>query len=654
MISIFGDNDSSESNATKKIIGLLKDNFKSLDKSDDCIIKAFSGAKFHGYKAKDIDSIIICEFNTPQTFSPVRGIKTKPDDAIEKKEITIESLVLCIEVKDHDPSKIKFEGDSVMVKYGRNITEGWHSASDQNMKQAHTLKDFFNTEFGVSPYVTHLLYLTNLEESELPKRPHNIITPHISPRDFLTVITENTSPFKRKNGRSVMSCSAPQNKDKFINSSLFKELTPSSLDRKKVDAISSREGFDEKWLSEIGKRLVIFRGRAGTGKTIALLQSANVLFEKKGSRVLFLTYNKALVSDIARISTLLGLPSSLDDGGVSVQSCMAFFYKILTDFALIPEDEEFLDIYERLLLELNDALANNIFSQNDINEIFRQSPEEFAYDYIFIDEGQDWKKNEIQIIKKLFHTKNIAVADGMDQLIRGSRAEWTNGLKESERIIFSLRVSLRMKSNLTNFINQFAKKEEIPEWKLHEHKKIRGGSLAIVVGDFWEVLPKLQSFIDDARRNKNKPVDLMMLITYQIKQELESLKSLDKFEAKIGCKVWEGYLNSERENYEINVDSLRIFQYQSARGLEGWTTFLMNFDEFYENQINLLRENYHNLDTVNQSIDEWLISEINRWLMMVLTRSVDTTLIHFKNEKSEIFQKISFYSKKYPDYISLI
>jgi hypothetical protein len=654
MINIFGDSDSSESNATKKIISLLEQNFRSLDKSDDCIIKAFSGAKFHGYQTKDIDNIIICQFDTPQTFSPVRGVKTKPDDAIEKTEITIESLVLCIEVKDHDPSKIKFEGESVMVRYGRNIAEGWHSASEQNIKQLHTLREFFNKEFGISPYITNLIYLTNLEESELPKRPHNIITPHISPRDFLTVITENTSPFKRKNGRSVLSCSSPDNKDKFINSSLFRELIPSSLDRKKVDAISIREGFDEKWLSEIGKRLVIFRGRAGTGKTIALLQTANVLFEEKGSRVLFLTYNKALVCDVARVSTLLGLPSSVDDGGVSVQSCMSFFYKILTDFALIPEDEDFLDIYERLLLELNDALAKDIFTQSDINEIFMKSPEEFAYDFIFIDEGQDWKKNEIQILKKLFNVKNIVVADGMDQLIRGSRAEWTNGLKESERIIFSLEVSLRMKSNLTNFINQFAKKEEIPSWKLSEHKKIKGGSLAIITGDFWEVLPKLRSFIDDAERNKNKPVDLMMLITYQIKQELESLRSLDEFETKLGCKVWEGYLDDERGGCDIDANSLRIFQYQSARGLEGWTTFLMNFDEFYNNQINQLKKNYLDLEGVNQTIDEWVMTEINRWLMMILTRSVDTTFIHFKNEESEIFKKMSFYSKKYPDFISVI
>ena len=72
-----------------------------------------------------------------------------------------------------------------------------------------------------------------VEESELPRRPHNIITPNIKPRDFFTVICEQSNPYKRANKKTVFSCSPPEFKDKYINSSLFKTNIPTSLDRKK-------------------------------------------------------------------------------------------------------------------------------------------------------------------------------------------------------------------------------------------------------------------------------------------------------------------------------------------------------------------------------------------------------------------------------------
>ena len=654
MIELFGATNTSEGRAAKNLIELFKYSFPDLEKSEDLNLKVYSGAKFHGYQIKDIDCILICQFNSPQRFNPVREVKTEPNEEIEKKEIFIESMVLCIEVKDHDAKFIKFEGTSVQVSYQRNI-QSWHDASEQNMKQAHTLKTFFNDEFGKAPWVTNLIYLSSLEEGELPRRPHNIITPNIKPRDFFTVICEQSNPYKRANKKTVFSCSPPEFKDKYINSSLFKTNIPTSLDRKKVDAISRKEGFNEAWMNEVGKRLMIFRGSAGTGKTIALLQLANELFEKKGSRTLCLTYNKALVSDISRITMYLGLPSNVDDGGVNTQSCMSFFYSILKSFSLIPEDVNFLNIYSELINEMQSALNNNLFSNDEIDEVFKNSPNTYAYDYVFIDEGQDWPKEEIQIIKRLFGTERLVIADGLDQLIRGARAEWTFGLKEAERIIFSFDSSLRMKSNLTYFTNQLAKNEGINIWKLKQHNKIKGGSISLVTGDFYEILPKLKVFIEEAISNKNKPIDLLMLITHQLAEGLANLKG-EKYtlaQSLLECKINPGFLDEYKSKVSSSYDELRMLHYQSARGLEGWTTFLMNFDQFIENQKQDSIKQFESQNITEISKEEYVDDITNRWIMMMLTRSVDTTVIHFQNKDSLIYEKMISYSEKYPDFINV-
>ena len=69
---------------------------------------------------------------------------------------------------------------------------------------------------------------------------------------------------------------------------------------------------------------MVLRGRGGTGKTVILLQLAFRAFEETNARSLILTYNQALVADMRRIMALLGLPSNEADGGIRIDSAMAF------------------------------------------------------------------------------------------------------------------------------------------------------------------------------------------------------------------------------------------------------------------------------------------------------------------------------------------
>ena len=653
MIEFFGNLESSEGRAARVISDLFIKNWPDINEDSLSIIKIYAGAKLFGYQVQDIDVIIICNFENPKNFAPTRPLITNPNDEAERKEIIVESIVICIEVKDHDSRFIKFEGDSVFVNYKVKNSEGWHSASDQNLAQAHSLKQYLFDEYKSSPFVSNLIYLSNLEEADIPKRPNNIITPTISPRDFLTVIAETSKPYRRKNNKTYLSSSNEEKSKIFINSSIFKRYYPSTLDRKKLDAISKKEGFDSKWPIEVGKRLLTLRGRAGTGKTIALLQLAHFLFEKKNSRILLLTYNLTLLGEIRRLVALLGLTGNIDDGGVKVESCMAYFYKILKSFALIPDNDDFLSEYPKLISELNGSFENNIFNSNDVLQVLNKSPEVFLFDYIFIDESQDWFPDEIKIIKHIYGSENLVIADGMDQLVRGSRSLWSEGLKEQQKIVFSLDSALRMKSNLVLFVNNFSKFLGVSDWSIKLNDHIKGGKVEIIVCPLSSALFKVNAFIKEAITQKNQPVDLLMLLTPELSLQLSNESSLKLAEEQIGCKIWPGFQYETRKELPDNINAIRAIKYQSARGLEGWTTFCLNFDQYYINLINHLNSEYNSLESKVLSRDEWVASEANRWLLMIFTRSIDTIVIHFENKNSVIYQTLESFSKNYPDYIYL-
>jgi hypothetical protein len=564
-------------------------------------------------------------------------------------EFEIENVILSIEVKGHDAKSSKFEGVSAFVRYSRNNSSGWHSASDQSLSQAHSLKQYLYNEFHSNIYIANLIYFENLEEHQLPQRPHNIFSSSISPRDFLTVIAENTKPWRRKNGLAVISACNEEVCKKIDNSKLFKVLIPSSLDRKKLDAISLKQGFNENWVKEIGLKITLLKGRAGTGKTIALLQIANYLFVNKSSRILILTYNLALVSDIKRILALLGLPVGLDDGGVFIESSMSFFRKLLISFCLLDEEVDFVINYKKLLYELSNALNLGVFNKAEIQNVISHFPDFFAYDFVFIDESQDWFYDEIQIIRSIYDYKNLVIADGLDQVVRGSRRSWIVGLKDSDCSIYVLDKSLRMKGNLTLFANLLAQDLGQSNWSIKSNQILRGGQVYVYVGDLLSSLTHVDKIISDAISLGNQPYDLLLLLSPEIVNLLRDEIFFETFQNLIGYKLFEGYKSDVRKNTKIDINYLRAFQYDSARGLEGWVTFCLGFDLFYLHRLELANRTFDNLEDEVLSRDEWIERDVNGWLLMVLTRSIDSTFIHISDTNSIIARKIKNIVKLNPD-----
>ena len=92
--------------------------------------------------------------------------------------------------------------------------------------------------------------------------------------------------------------------------------------------------------NNFGSKFSLVRGVGGTGKTIALLQSAWASYKEQSKRTLFLTYNHALSADVTRLKALMGVPSDLDEGGISICTVMSFMYRWLSYLGVIKGQEE--------------------------------------------------------------------------------------------------------------------------------------------------------------------------------------------------------------------------------------------------------------------------------------------------------------------------
>ncbi len=179
----------------------------------------------------------------------------------------------------------------------------------------------------------------------------------------------------------------------------------------------------EEWLDDLGERQIVIRGRGGVGKTVIMLQMAYRAYDNSGTRSLVLTYNKALVADMRRTMALLGVPRQLEKGGISIETVHAFIGRLMRELGIIARDDAFLENYEKHKEALLDYLRSGAVSAEDLAAIVEEQAEAFAWDVVFVDEGQDWPSNEIDVLRAVYPPERIVVADGVDQYVRASVAD---------------------------------------------------------------------------------------------------------------------------------------------------------------------------------------------------------------------------------------
>ena len=159
-----------------------------------------------------------------------------------------------------------------------------------------------------------------------------------------------------------------------------------------------------------------------------LLQLAWKLYQERGSRVLLLTYNKALMADLRRLLTLVGVADPGDERSIQVQTVHSFLGSAFHGLGLQNLQGDLLDNYVRLKQEALDLIRGGGITSDDTDRLIRDRSDAFGWDYLLLDEAQDWPEDERDLLWALYPPRQFVIADGMDQLVRsGSHA--TGGLE---------------------------------------------------------------------------------------------------------------------------------------------------------------------------------------------------------------------------------
>ena len=609
-------------------------------------IKIAANVKISGYRVSDIDLVLVGRFGRGRRFRPRRHLRDVQGNRVIGKPVTVANLVVAAEVKDHGPGAVEFVGDKVNVRYSRGGPPRWKSASDQNIAQVHALRAYLS-DVGAECYVHRCLIMRGLDRAPLA----GVIAGQFDGEAFLSALAAE-SALARKGSSVVLASGNDKRVNNALRAPIFRPVVPSTLDRIRMDRIASQPDRVAQLLPLVGQRMVELRGPGGTGKTVMLLQLAWQSYRQFGKRALVLTYNHALAADIRRLLALMGVPSTAEGGGIAVDTVMSFMYSWFSRLQLFERAEPDFARYDELCRETTEMLEAGAISDNDISAIVAADPDRFDFDQFVVDEAQDWPQAEVDLLKALYASSRICIADGIDQLVRGARARWERGTPSSERHVVSLSRCLRMKRNLAIFANDIAR-DSGTAVDLVPNEEAGGGRVVVLAGGY-ERYPRLHDqLLAEARSAGNAEIDFLLCVppgevTSEGKAQRHS--RIGRYLQARGLMVWDGVDERVRRDFVRSVDSYRVVQYASCRGLEGWVVILDRLDEFWHECFsNRLQRGFD-----NRTLDEAEAAATRvawRWVLIALTRPIDTLVITITEFDSVLGQRVKLASQHHPDIV---
>ena len=642
MVEILGNIKGSEYEAAEKLKTLFLNIWPDLAKSKNDRLVVFVGYTVHEARIKDIDLIVIGDFadnrNVQFPIDPSQPSTRRGDTS--KKTFEVKNFVIVMEVKSNDPRYVRFSGGNALVKYSNR--ESWHSVTDQSRGQLYSFKNHLKSKQVDGLFVSNLIFFTQLEHSNLPDGGFdNFIASNTS---IETILYKAHSQFATYKSRQPDETTMAYAKDNYEIKKLYEimeEVRPTPLDRRRMDQMASAQ-WRRKWLDDIGKKQIIIRGRAGTGKTVALMQLADHAFRIHNKRSLLITYNLALVADLNRLKGLMGIPDDLINGGISISTIHSLIGKLTRRMGI--SGDGFYNRFEDIKNEILDHIRHGSVTQEDVEQYKRSFPQDFRFDVVFVDEGQDWPDNEIEILRWFFGLQNIVVADGVDQYVRtrtntrpGNTKGWDRGLEPDSYVRHSLRKGVRMKNNLAVFMADVAWDVfKLDKWDVDPDDKAVGGRVLILEGNLVSRPDVYKELYEQARDEGNSPIDMLACVPpNMVKRSKEYEYSVvGKNYGNDGIKCWDACSDIVRKEVLPSKDAFRIVQYQSSRGLEGWTVFLFRFDEFWNVKYN---EGLGTAKSRGEMFPEdYARRYAGQWMMIPMSRAIDTLVINLGHRDSTI------------------
>lgn len=640
-------------NNTPEIVAAhqLKDKFtNNLDKYPNAkgTIYIFSNISIFGYQIRDIDLIIIGLF---ENFRYPNKVFSKNKGLING--LYIDSFICNIELKDHAASEIVKQATSYWVKY-KGI---YKNATEQAFKQMFSFLQYIKDNTGGSNIrMANLLWMRGLDKSSLKairgNEKDNALHSDFNFNELLESLLLQFDVEQDISGNyRLNSFKSDTNAVKTLINSLKEKREIGGLTRKKFELISQNNLETKKLGANAGEKITIMTGRAGTGKTVQLLQLAFLLAnESNDNRCLLLTYNNALVCDIKRLIDYSSVPCSVDSRTVAIKTIDSFFQELMLGCGIIKQNIKFSNNYKNEYSEALKALYSfvvNALKEEDIDTLKELATANIDWDYILIDEAQDWTDIEKQIILKIYGPQRIIVADGVDQFIKTSKKQnWDKGI--ADNFVYKakqLKIEMRQKSNIVYFINAYSQKLSLG-WHIEPNNELLGGKIKIYSSYNSTIHNELQK---NCKQNDCENYDILILVPPTSVTKNETGTYFSKLEAyqKANISIFDGTNPKNRSKYP-SKDLCRVYQYDSCRGLEGWAVVCYDFDELIAYK---MKTYIGEQDILGFDPDLAKKKFVYTWSLMPLTRPVDTLVITLKEPNSEVGKILKELSIQFEDII---
>lgn len=352
-----------------------------------------------------------------------------------------------------------------------------------------------------------------------------------------------------------------------------------------------------------------------------------------------------------------------------------------SDFSFVTNNDLFKDEdFVQFLIQKNVPIDN----REDALELFKSYIEKTIkrikiWDFQFIDEAQDWNREEREIIYSLFGTSNVLISDGLkQQLVKSSEyLDW--GIFKQKKInthSVSLTKSLRQKENLSKFQNEFAKATNV-EWNVTSGENLEKGRIIIsTIGFTKEIYNSLNQvgtendcdchdslmiLIPPSLSKKTRQQNVFVDENDEIKDDKQVIERefifKDQWEAQWKVQLWDG-VKVDKEHISKKYLPLplneqhRIFHYESSRGLESWTVVCLEMDDLYDKK-NFFYESTEGQQTIYSKEEQSRIFAAN-WCLIAMSRAVDTLVITISNKDSEFANLLRQVSKNLGDSVTWI
>jgi hypothetical protein len=689
-VKIIGQIETPEYNAGLQLKKMFQEEIPETTESGHILIA--TNVTLFGQEVKDIDIVVLGKFG--KGF--YKNLKFRPQDEDEFKvnNVYFNSFCIVIELKSHLKEDICFNNLShLLVSYNNK----YHDVTYQSEKQKYSLLRYFKNfeDIGYSPYIVNLIWLNKLISSDLfslaGRKEHNYLPSNFKIEWLLQLLCVQKKPYLNSyiEGREFFTFSAHKNLsngdfsnfEKAFN--LFAEvksnagnITRQHFERLNKKILKSQNYADAILNRQENGKFVIFSGRAGTGKTVKLLTIASDLCVNHGYRCLILTFNFALVADLRRTLTLAGIPDSAGEESVRITTLYKFFIDLLEGFKIfnkkeLPDDEEFFKNYPKYCKTLVDYIDKRKKEGLDLE--MEENQQSLNWDYVLIDEAQDWPNDEIELLYQIFGHSKIVIARAPDQMIRsGTGAKWIRPKwrPNIDYVQTNEKKSYRQKVNLVKFVNSFAEQFNLPGWELESNEESIGGRVIITSQYTYDLH---QTEYARCKENGNQAYEMMFIVpnsliikgqkTIQIKSEgfddevktkiikTSYCKLVDDFAGEID--FWDGTNKELRREYPVKIDQHRIIGYEACRGLEGWTVVCMDLDEF----INFKTRNFKEEDESEQktlaleTYEEKKEKFVNLWALIPLTRAIDTLIITIKDKNSTFAKGLYEVYRANPEFV---